>query len=491
MRVFAIAVLALLSSTACRSRPLGADPAGDHLAVHVNDARTTSTPAVEAWAPDPREGLDHAFDPATDADPSAITEGVRAEDVEAARGEAFARSLAQQLTIEKVLAGVYVRNPTLEAARMRRRGAVEQYAQVTYLDTILRQYASFLRSSSTRVRPGLPGDTVAQRFPFPGSLELKASIVDHAVEEAEARYAGALRETLADARAAFATYLYLTRAMVITAETLRYLEQLEETARGKLAAGTVGKAHVIQVQVQVASVENDLATLRRTRDSYRAMLRALLDLPPDAALADPAPSSLPRPSAPLDALQARAEQDQPAVRLARARMERMIAMVELAEQGTYPSLSAGLGTFEDPSLATGGSQKEREPFGTRPTIRPDPFFGSKDAYLREAREGVRAAERLLAAARAQAAASVAVAHNDLQNAWRLHDLYHAVQLAQARQAYDDALVSYGVDRSAFMSVIDALRQWLRFRLDADAAERDIQVAYGRLERAVGGFVDPR
>jgi len=44
----------------------------------------------------------------------------------------------------------------------------------------------------------------------------------------------------------------------------------------------------------------------------------------------------------------------------------MAPMIELAEQTAYPELSPGLWAMEDTSLATGGSGKDREPFGTRP-----------------------------------------------------------------------------------------------------------------------------
>ena len=141
--------------------------------------------------------------------------------------------------------------------------------------------------------------------------------------------------------------------------------------------------------------------------------------------------------------------------------------------------------FEDVSHATGGTRKDREPFTTRPKVKPDPFFGSKDAYLREAREAERAARDLVRAAEAEAVADVTEAANALATAQSLRDLYRDVQLAQACQAYEDAFASYGVDRAEFMDVIDALRQWLRFRLDADGADRDIQKAYAQLERAVG------
>jgi len=489
-----LGVLALSVATGCRSRALAPEPATEFLARHEAAARkATAGPAtvpsdtseIEARVLQLRETWEEQLRTETASSADEFGSPAGRDAVEAARGVDFASSLAEDLTLERMLAGAYVRNPTLAAARRRLVGSVEQFAQVTYLDNVLRQYASFLRASDTRVRPSLPMDSVTKHHPFPGTLELKAAIVSRSVEEAQARYRMALRQVLAETRSTYAEYVYTVRAIAITEETLRYLEQIEETARGKLAAGTAGKAHVIQVQVQVAQIQNEVITRTRRKDTLRARLSALLDLPADAALADPTEPALPRAGASRAALLARAQRDQPEILLARARAERMASMIELAEQGTYPELSAGLSTFEDVSLATGGSRKAREPFTTRPKVKPDPFFGSKEAYLRESREGAKAARDLLRAAEDETAARVTEASNDLETARRLHDLYRDVQLAQARQAYEDAFSAYGVDRAEFMSVIDALRQWLRFRLDAHGAERDIQRAYARLEHAVG------
>jgi len=405
-----------------------------------------------------------------------------------AAGEDFAASLATELTLERVLAGVFVRNPSLLRAQRELAGTIDEYAQVTYLDTIFRQYVSFLRTLNTYVGPPVPMDQVQKRFPFPGTLELKAAIVRHAVEGAEARYEAALRDVVTDARVSYAQYVYLAQAITITEETLRYLRQLEATVRGKLSAGAAQTSHVLQTQVELSAVENDLVTLRQQRETARARLAALLDLPPGTALAEPT-SPAPGPFAPeVDLLYARALSEQPDIRLANARADRMAAMIELAEQSAYPELSPGLWAMEDVSLATGGTTKDREPFATKPKVMPDPWFGAKDAYLREARAMQRAARDAVAAARDRTLFNVKDAYVQLDTAKRLHELYRDVQISQAEQAYRDAAAAYAADRVEFLNVIDALRRWLRFLLDADRARRDYQEAHARLEAAIGGPV---
>ena len=189
-------------------------------------------------------------------------------------------------------------------------------------------------------------------------------------------------------------------------------------------------------------------------------------------------------------LQARATKEQPEILAAQARAARMATMIELAEQATFPELSPGLSTMEAPSHETAGSAKEREPFQTRPKVKPDPFFGSKEAYLREARERQRAARERIEAVRNATAYRVTRAWNDLDTARLLFELYRDVQLAQAEQAYADASAGYATDRVEFLNVIDALRQWLRFLLDGDRAVRDLHRAHARLESAVGGSLAP-
>jgi len=407
---------------------------------------------------------------------------------EEASRDTFVASLGQSLTLERVMAGAFVRNADLRRAAKHLQATIEEYSQVTYLDTIMRQYVSFMRTLDIRVGPVVPMDQVQKRFPFPGTLELKAAVVGHGVEVAHAQYEAALIDMVTSVRVAYADYVYLAHAIRITNETLGYVRQLEATVRGKLAAGTAQKAHVLQSQVEISSLENEIVTLEQERETVRARLNTLLDLPPATPLAEPAAATLPPTPPSPDALYARALEEQPEIRIAKARADRMATMIELAEQATYPELSPGLWTFEDVSHATEGTGKEREPFGTRPKVMPDPWFGSREAYLREAREMERASRAEVTAAKDRTLFRVKAAWVRLDTARRLQALYRDVQINQAEQAYSDAAAGYAADRVEFLNVIDALRRWLHFLLAEDQAGRDYAQAHARLEGAVGGPV---
>ena len=403
----------------------------------------------------------------------------------AATSSEFASGLAAGLTERQLVVSTFERSPQVRAALEKLRGTVNQYAQVTALDTILAQYASFQRSSMTKVGMPLAGDRIDQAFPFPGSLELKAALVKHTVEEARARYAAAVRDVVVEARVLFARYVFVGRALAVSEATFQYLTQLEDTARSRFEAGTGSKSAVIQVQVERSDLRNTLVTLAQDRVTIRADLVRLLDIAPDTDIGPPdasAPEELPKD---VERLRRDALIFQPDVQAAEARVRRMQTMIELAEQTAYPPLSAGLSTMEPTSHATGGSDKEREPFTTDPKVVPDPWFGSKEAYLREAREGARAAESRAQAVRNRTAFAVQSTYAALETAHRLHRLYREVQIAQAEQAYRDAASGYAADRVEFLNVVDAIRRWLRFQLEDDRAVRDIHASRARLEGAVG------
>jgi len=405
--------------------------------------------------------------------------------------EGYDALLTKELTLELALAAAFDRNPGLKASHRKLAGTIEQYSQVTYLDTIMRQYSSFLRSMKLGVGPTIPMDALSKRFPFPGTLELKAAIVKHAVEESRARYEATLRDLVTDVRVAYADYGFLASALGITKETISYLRQLEDTTRSKLSTGTAQKAHVIQTQVQISQLENELITLARQRDTVRARINALVDRPPQGLLSEPQAPAMPAFPLAVKPLYKRALAQQPDVRAAEARAARMATMIELAEQAAYPDLAPGLSAMEDVSFPTGGSQKERPPFGTKPKVKPDPWFGSKEAYLREARQAERAARDRVTAARDRTLFRMKDAYNKLDTAKRLFDLYTNVQIAQAEQAYRDSSSGYAADRVEFLNVVDALRQYLRFQLDADRALRDYHQDFARLESALGGPVAPK
>ena len=174
--------------------------------------------------------------------------------------------------------------------------------------------------------------------------------------------------------------------------------------------------------------------------------------------------------------------------LASKRVHRIETAIELAEKGSQPDWTLGLGYFrgirpvDRPREATGVLPED---FGKGPRGARNFWSGQSESFLREVRT-MRSA--MIAALEAERRGAEYLASKEwfaLDEARRKLSLYAGVLVAQARQAYEDTLIAYQSDRATFPDVIDALRQWLRFDLECSRARRDYLVAVARLEAAVG------
>lgn len=494
MRPLPLLAVALLAP-ACHGPALGGRPYD--LSAHAPPpgggppAGTPEDDAVRAFGQSV-EALRAAWATARTADPEtglATGRDLRTPAMEALRARTltpeFPASLAAGVPLATVEAAAYERHPGLAAARLTVQSRVEQFAQVAHLETLLEQYASFVRDARLGIGMALPGDRLDFHFPAPGTLELKAAVVRHAVAEARAGLAKEVGEVLRDARIAHARLVDLEASERILADVLGLLEQVAESAHGRLAAGTGSKTAVLQAQVEVSKVRTDLVTLRREQEVTRARLRALMDLGPDVGLGPAGPSPLPpRPPA-LGNLLAEARAVQPDLLRLQARVDRMTAMIALAERTTYPGPSPNLGEMRGLGTATGGSDRERDPLAPKPKVWTDPWLGAKDAWIAESRTALRAAQARLEAARNHTRLQVESAVAARDTAQRVHELYRDVHLAQAQQAYEDAAAAYRAARGGFLEVLDALRRLLAFRLESEHAQAEVRAAHARLVEAVG------
>ncbi len=402
-----------------------------------------------------------------------------------AQEPSFPASLSNPIDENVMLTAAWMRNPAIAAAREKLEATKNRYAQVSYLDAIIGQYASFQRSSMTKIGMPLSGDRLDQHFPFPGTLELKAALVGHSMEEARARYVGTTHRVLTEARIGFAKLIYVGQAIQILRHMAAYTKQLEAVARSRFESGIGKKGAVLQAQVEIANFDNRVETLERDGRILAADLKRHMHVPLESTLGEPTPSSVPQIESNASIYIRASLVTQPKIREAHARLARMETMIALGELGTYPAFSIGLSEMAGVSHATGGSERAKQPFDVRPKIKPDPWFGTKDAYLREMRDSLSAAKNALAAVRDETQFRVQQAHSNFQTASRLRDLYHDVQLKQAQQVYEDASASYATGGASPLDVFDALRRLLRFRLDAARALRDLHIAHAHLILAVG------
>ena len=384
-----------------------------------------------------------------------------------------------------------LRSPAVKAADHRVRAALEKYTQVSAVDDILRRYTAFTEGAMTGVGAMRGRGGARGQFPFPGVLALKGQVVTQDVMAAREQLETARRDAVTAARKTHWRLWFLHQVLVITERTIGLLRELEQVSITRYEAGRTSFQDVIKVQVQRELLDERLVTLREQLHNAHMEIRKVLHLPPHTPIGLPQVNLAEADVPDLPSLYDMAVAGRQELRVLRARIGKMDAMIEMAETMLLPAFDLGLSTYTDQAVRQVGTQAGQPTFATRTdaaagTGRPHkPWFGFADAYLREMRQKRQAMQEELN--RLQDA-TVSLVRNKwfvLDRAKREKRLYQNTLVQLSEAALEVSTRGYESDRVAFADVIASYTLWL----DTNLALADKRSAYGislaALEQAVG------
>jgi outer membrane protein, heavy metal efflux system len=382
------------------------------------------------------------------------------------------------LDLEGVLHRVLERNPSLAAARATWTAAKASARQAgAWEDPMLDWMAAPRSFGSSRVDPAYRIG-ISQPLSIFGQRGLRRRM-----GEADARAAAwdlrtAQLDLVHQARLVFAEYWLNGRAIALNRELLDLLPQFRRVTLAKYSAGLVGQQDPLQVDVELAMLDHQAVILERERRVTMAVLNVLMHEPTDRWLPPP-PDSLPLPDTSVvhPDLAPRARALRPEMRAADARVEMSRAAVTFAGRQRLPQTTFGVAYdrfWSEPELRT--------TVGVTMNV-PIPWRIS--ASQAEARARLQWSEGQSAAIQDSVELQVAVA------AARLHEQSHDVQIARERmlplaeRTLRASRASYEANRTDFLTVLTALRDYLRVHLEADQSLAMLHEARADLDRALG------
>ena len=223
-------------------------------------------------------------------------------------------------------------------------------------------------------------------------LALKGRIVTQEVLAAREQLEAARRDAVTAARATFWKLWVLHQGLSITERTIGLLRELEQVSTTRYEAGRTSFQDVIKVRVQRELLDERLITLQEQLQTTHMVLREILHLPPDTPIGVPqmrlAETGIPDSTALYDtALASRQE-----LKVLHARINKIDAMLELAETMLLPAFDMGLSLYRDQAIRQVGTQAGQTTFATRTTastgagLPKRPWSGLGDAHLREMRQ---------------------------------------------------------------------------------------------------------
>src|SRR5438445_1302450 len=231
---------------------------------------------------------------------------------------AFATLQAEERTFgpNDLVSQLLQHNPEIQAARSRFEAATKRPSQAGTLPEPTASFTNFgVGHPFSRLNASefsYQGFGVSQEFPFPGKLALASEEARREAEGVQQNYRAVVLDVTARLKVAYYEWLTVNKALDLTRKHSDLLSRFEEIARNRYTVGKGLQQDVLKAQLEVSSLEQQLAMLDDKRQRAEAEIASLLAVPA-VAMRSPSevqPSSL---SVTLDEL-LKATLDSPRVR---------------------------------------------------------------------------------------------------------------------------------------------------------------------------------
>ena len=232
-------------------------------------------------------------------------------------------------------------NPGLKARFEQWKAAEQKAPQAKALPDPTFSYTYFIRDMDTGTGPQQRFGLM-QMFPWFGKLSLKESIARREAGQMGEQFLGSLLDLRYRVQTAWYDYYYLARSIDVTRENFRLLESIEEVARVRYTASTLGYPMLLKTQVELGRLENDLKSLDNFTAAARQALNSALGRDPGSPLGWPGEIVAGDLGISDDSLRIIISTTNPEIKALDLATENESAGVELARKEYYPDLTFGL-----------------------------------------------------------------------------------------------------------------------------------------------------
>lgn len=416
-------------------------------------------------------------------------------------------------------------NPAIHMRYNEWQAALERIPQAESLDDPVFSYGQFIQSDINRLK-----FTIAQKFPWFGTLQTRADKASAEAEAAFHRLNSVRNRVYADVKSAYFEYEFLHQSIIVTTAHGEVVRFTEEIVRSKYSLGLAKEDELLRVQIEQATVEDRLGSLLHLRPARSARLSEALGRTRTTDLPWPTSTARPTPAPPVDEVLARTHQTNPDLRTLDHLIESRSRQIDLARKKGFPDMTIGLDytsvsrprqirpdrpypsalhggrrLLTGTSAGVGGTLTDLysvgfadEPISYRSGGRDNimislrmnlPIWRKRiKASVEEARLLEKAAQNKKHRVSLSLESAVHMAVHDMQNAERRYNLYEDSLLPKAQQTYHSLQSAYasGDLNANFLDLLDSVRLLLDFELEQLRSSRDHQIAAANLEMLVGG-----
>jgi cobalt-zinc-cadmium efflux system outer membrane protein len=367
---------------------------------------------------------------------------------------ATAASHAEEKPLERqdLLSGLLQNNPEIQAARSRFESATKRPSQAGTLPEPTARYTNFgvghpfSRLNATEF--AYQGFGVSQEIPFPGKLGLASEEAKREAEGVQQNYRAIILDVTARLKVAYYEWLAANKAIELTQKHRDLLGRFEEIARNRYTVGKGLQQDVLKAQLEVSTLEQQLAMLNEKRQRAEAEIASLLAVPTVALRVPPEilPSAF---SMPLDAL-IKATNDSPRVRAEQKMVDARAVGINRSLKDFRPDFGVNLEWDH-----TGGNFPEH--YMATVEVKIPIYYARKQRYaLEESYSKLREAKQNYHTAQQQAIYQVKDQYLSIQSSERILNLYKTTLIPQAQLTVDSSASAYEVGSIDFLTLLSNL-----------------------------------
>jgi outer membrane protein TolC len=387
---------------------------------------------------------------------------------------------------QDLLNGLIQNNPEIQAARSRFEAATKRPSQAGTLPEPRARYTNFgVGHSFSRVNASefaYQGFGVSQEFPFPGKLALASEEAKREAEGVQQNYRAVLLDVTARLKVAYYEWLTVNKAIELTRKHSDLLSRFEEIARNRYTVGKGLQQDVLKAQLEVSTLEQQLAMLDEKRQRAEAEIASLLAVP-SVVLRAPGEIQPSEFSISLDEL-IRATNESPRVRAEQKMVDARAVGINRSLKDFRPDFGVNLEWDH-----TGGNFPEH--YMATVEVKIPIYYARKQRYaLEESYSKLREAKQDYQAAQQQSIYQVKDQYLSIQSSQRILNLYKTTLIPQAQLTVDSSASAYEVGSIDFLTLLTNLTNLISLDRQYYGELARHEEAIARLEPIVGKELVP-
>ena len=389
-------------------------------------------------------------------------------------------------TLSDYLRLASVNNAQLKARFEEWKGALEAVPQAKALEDPKFTYTYFIEEVETRVGPQKNKFGIMQVFPWFGIIEVRSDAASAKAKAARKRYEAAKLKLFREVKEAFYEFSYLAVAIEIAKENLEFLRHFEEVARTQYRTAATRHPDVIRAQIELAKLEDILKSLEQLKGPTAARLNALLNRSADSELGWPEKEPLREANLDRQEIIATLVRANPELAGLNWEIEAARSRIELAKKKFYPNIGVGVDWIQTgDAVSSGIADSGRDAVALMFSMNIPLWQDSYKAAERQARANVRKVRQEKIDTENKTIARAVKVLYDFEDTQRKMNLYGDILISKAEELVYASETAYKAGTVDFLSLIDAQRMLLKYRLDYERAITNNQQKLAELEMLVG------